>query len=148
MHMSSLNLGSKMTIYPARKAQIASLLTKEVIIPAEYSDFADVFSKKSAKVLPEQTEVNKHAIKLEKGKQPPYRLIYSLGSVELKAFKTYIKTNLANGFIRPCKSPAGALIFFVQKLDGSLRLYVNYQDLNNLMIKNRYLLPLINKSLN
>ena len=61
--------------------------------------------------------------------------------------KTYIKANLASNFIRPSKSPAGTLILFVLKKDDSLRLCVDYRGLNNLIIKNRYLLPLIGKSL-
>ena len=43
VHVSFLSLGSKMTIHPAREAQIASLLAEEVTVPAEYSDFANVF---------------------------------------------------------------------------------------------------------
>ena len=98
VHVSSLSLGSKMMIYPARKAEIALLLAKKVTVPAEYSDFADVFSKELAEVLPERTKINEHAIELEEGKQPPYGPIYSLGPVELKTLKTYIEINLANSF--------------------------------------------------
>ena len=98
-------------------------------------------------VLPERTELNEHAIDLEDGKQPPYGPIYSLGPVELETLKTYIKTHLKTGFIRPSKSPASAPILFDKKPDGSLRLCVNYQGLNNLTIKNRYPLPLIEESL-
>ena len=61
-------LGSRMTMHPARKAQLALLSAKEVTVLAKYSDFADVFSKKSANVLSEQTKVNKHLIELEEGK--------------------------------------------------------------------------------
>ena len=117
-------------------------------MPIKYSDFADVFSEKSANVSPERTGVNEHAIKLEKSKQPPYGPIYSLRPVELETFKTYIETNLANGFIRASKSPAGALILFVRKPDGSICLCNNYEGLNNLTIKNWYPLPLIGKFLN
>ena len=67
--------------------------------------------------------------------------------MELETLKAYIETNLANEFIRPSKSPAGAPILFDQKSDGSLRLYVDYQGLNNLTIKNRYPLPLIGELL-
>ena len=67
--------------------------------------------------------------------------------MELKTLKAYIEINLANGFIRPSKSPAGAPILFDQKSDGSLRLCVDYQGLNNLTIKNRYPLPLIGELL-
>ena len=59
---------SKITIYLARKAQIALLITKKVTVPAKYSDYADVFSKKSAKVLPKQTCINEYTIKLEEDK--------------------------------------------------------------------------------
>ena len=62
--------------------------------------------------------------------------------------KTYIEANLASGFIRPSKSPAAAPILFVRKKDGSLHLCVDYRGLNNLTIKNCYLLPLIGESLN
>ena len=136
-----------MTIYSARKAKLALLLAKEVILLTEYSDFADVFLEKSANVLLEQTRVNEHAIELKEGKQPPYGPIYSLGPVEFEILKSYFETNLANGFIRALKSPVGAPILFVYKPNDSFRLCVNYQGLNNLMIKNRYLLLLIGKFL-
>ena len=80
--MASFNLAPG--IYPNRAVQIAFLLTKEVKIPDEYSDFTDVFSEEKALVLPECTKLNEHAINLEDGKQPPYRSIYSLGPVELE----------------------------------------------------------------
>lgn len=41
------------SIYPNKKAQIAFLLTKKVIIPDKYLDFANIFLKQQALVLPE-----------------------------------------------------------------------------------------------
>ena len=76
--------------------------------------------------LPENTGINKHAIKLEEGKELPFELIYSLGQVKLEMLKTYIETNLANGFIWPSKSSLSAFIRFNQKLDGSFRFCVDY----------------------
>ena len=137
-----------MTIHSARQAYLALLLAKKVSVLAKYVDFADMFSEKLANVLPERTGVNKHVMEFEKGKQPLYGSIYSLGLVELKSLKTYIETNLANGFIRSSKLPAGAPILFIRKTNGSFYLCINYQELNNLIIKNRYPLPLISKSLN
>ena len=64
---------------------------------------------------------------------------------ELKVLKEYIDENLEKGFIRPSKSPAGSLVLFVLKKDGSLQLCVNYHVLNNITIKDRYALPLINE---
>ncbi len=42
--------------------------------------------------------------------------------MELEILKAYIKNNLASGFIKPSKSPAGAPILFDKKPDSSLRL--------------------------
>ena len=116
-------------------------------VPAEYSDYSDVFSAENAAEHPENTRMNEHAIELEEGKQPLFGPIYSLGPVELETLKIYIKTNLANGFMHPSKSPAGAPIFFDRKPDGSLRLCVNYWGFNNITMKIRYPLPLIGESL-
>ena len=99
-------------------------------------------------MLPEYTEINIYAIDLEKGKQPPYRPIYSLAPVELETLKTYIKTHLKTGFIQTSQSPTNATILFDKKPDGSFRLCIDYWGFNYLMIKNRYLVLLIGESLN
>ena len=97
--------------------------------------------------LPENTRINKHAIELEKDKQSLFGPIYSLGPIELETLKTYIKTNLANGFIRPFKSPVEASILFDRKSDKSFRFCVDYWGLNNLIIQNQYPLSLIGELL-
>ena len=79
--------------------------------------------------------------------QPLYGLIYSLGPVKLKTLKAYIENNLVNGFIKPFKSPTRTPILFDKKLDGSLKLCVEYQNFNNLTIKNWYPLSLVGESL-
>ena len=107
-----------MAIYPAKEAQIYLLVVKKVKISTEYSNFSDIFLEEKALILPEATELNQHVIELEKGQQPPYGPIYRLSPVKLETLKTYIKTNLANGFIWPLKSPASAFILFVGNRDG------------------------------
>ena len=84
-----------------------------------------MFLQKLANVLLEQTGVNEYPIKVEEGKQPPYKPIYSLEPLQLEALKTYIKINLVNGFIRALKELLGALILLVRKPNGSFRLCVN-----------------------
>lgn len=90
--------------------------------------------------LPENIDINKYASELEDKKQLSYKLIYALSPVELKTLKTYIEIYLKTVFIQFFKFPTEALIFFKKKFNSSLQLYINYQDLNNLTIKNRYLL--------
>ena len=97
-----------------RKPHISSLITEKASIKVsnEYVDFADVFSPILASNLPEHTKINNHAIKLVNIQQSFYGPIYSLGLVELENLKAYIKTNLANKFIKLFKSTASALILF------------------------------------
>lgn len=111
LHVTYLN--SKTLIYLICEAQIAVLLAIKISILAKYLDFSDFFSKKLACKLLKHSRINKHSINLKPGKQPLYDLIYCLKSVKLEIFKTYIKTNLGNGFIWPSKSSVKILILFL-----------------------------------
>ncbi len=125
-------------MHPSRKAQIAHQKADEAPtkVPSEYANFADIFSPKLVVELLKYTGINDHAIELVDDWQPLYGPIYSLEPVELETLKAYIENNLASDFIRSSKSPTGAPILFDRKPNGSLRLYVDYQGLNNLIIKN------------
>jgi len=52
---------------------------------------------------------------------------------------------MAEGKIADSECPYGAPILFVLKPDGSLRLWVDYSNLNNLTILNKYPLPLMDE---
>lgn len=119
-----------------------------IFVSSKYANFADVFSKNLATKLSEYIEITDYIIDLIESYQSPYGPIYSLGQVELETLITYIKINFAIGFIRPSKSLVGTPIFFVKKLNKSFWLFVDYKDLNDLTIKNEYLLPLIDEFLN
>lgn len=69
-----------MNVYLDCKVQIAALIADKALITisVEYSDFANVFFKKSATILLEYTKMNTHTIDLGKYKQPLYGSIYSL----------------------------------------------------------------------
>ncbi|GJW40446.1 reverse transcriptase domain-containing protein [Tanacetum coccineum] len=47
------------------------------------------------------------------------------------------------GFIRPSHSPWGVPVLFVKKKDRSMRMCIDYRELNKLTVKNRYPLPRI-----
>ena len=150
VHVAVLDIeGINMAVHSFRAAQIRLLKANEAstTVPTKYSNYTDIFWSELAAELLEHTGINNHTIELEDSKQPPYGPIYSLGPVELETLKAYIKTNLANSFIRPFKSPAGAAIFFNHKPDGSLCLCVDYCGLLNLIIWNQYPLPLIGELL-
>ena len=58
--------------------------------------------------------------------------------VELQELKVQIQGLLDKGFIRPSTSPWGAPVLFSKKNDKTLRLCIDYQQLNRVTIKNRY----------
>lgn len=109
---------------------------------------AGIFFFNSVIKLLEHFKINNHFINLKKSKQPVYSPIYSLGPIQLKISKTYIKTNFVNGFIKSLKLLAVIPILFVFKKTNSFWLYVNHWRLHNLIIKIHYLFLLIEKSFN
>jgi hypothetical protein len=50
---------------------------------------------------------------------------------------------LDKGYIRPSVSPWRAPTLFMKKKDGTLRLCIDYRQINNMDIKNKYSLPRI-----
>ena len=74
--------------------------------------------------------------------------MYSLSTLEQEALQKFIQENLNIGFICPSKSGHGAPVLFVHKKDSSLRLGIDFRNLNKITKKDRYPLPLIKDLLN
>ena len=68
-------------------------------------------------------------------------------TAELQAIKQYLINNLNKGFIKPSQAPFNLPILFAKKLNGGLCFCINYRKLNNITRKDRYPLPLLNKTL-
>jgi hypothetical protein len=119
---------------------------KEPKIPQELApilkEYKDVFPEELPEGLPPKRTVD-HKIDLIAGAEPTWRAIYQLAKPEFEALKKELDELLARGAIRPSKSPFGAPILFVKKKDGSYRMCIDYRELNEITIKNRYPLPLI-----
>ena len=69
-----------------------------------------------------------------------FELIYMLLNKKLKVLRKYLKINKKKEFIRKLKSSTEYSIFFSFKKNEKLRLCVDYRKLNEIFIKNRYLL--------
>ena len=67
-----------------------------------------------------------------------------MAASELAELKKQLEELQRIGFIRPSSSPWGALVLFIKKKDGSMRLCVDYRALKKVTIKNKYPLPRIN----
>ncbi len=99
-------------------------------IPSQYQEFKDVFEKKNLNTLFKHQPYD-CTIDFEKEEaQHPFRPIHNFSQDGLVAFCEYIDENLEKGFIRHSKSPTGALILFVKKKEGSLRMCANCCGLN------------------
>ncbi|KAK1432277.1 hypothetical protein QVD17_09172 [Tagetes erecta] len=104
-------------------------------------DYADVFPEE-LHGLPPEREVE-FRIELVPGANPVAKAPYRLAPTEMRELMTQIQELLDKGFIRPSVSPWGAPVLFVKKKDGSMRMCIDYRELNKLTVKNRYPLPRI-----
>ena len=82
-------------------------------------------------------------IELLPGTSPISKAPYRMAPAELRELQTQLQELLDKGFIRPSHSPWGAPVLFVKKKDGTLRMCIDYRELNKVTIKNRYPLPRI-----
>jgi hypothetical protein len=73
--------------------------------------------------------------------------LWALTDTKLEVLKAYIIENLDKGFIEPSYAPFVALILFICKANGQLRLYVDYHKLNIVIVKDRFPLPLIDETI-
>ena len=72
-----------------------------------------------------------------------FKTPYRMAPVEIKELKAQLQQLLDNGFIRPSVSPWGTLVLFVKKKNGSMRLCIDYKELNKVTVRNKNHLPLI-----
>uniref|UniRef100_A0A3P9J222 ribonuclease H n=1 Tax=Oryzias latipes TaxID=8090 RepID=A0A3P9J222_ORYLA len=111
-------------------------------IPACYRDLHEVFSKTKACALPPHRPYDCE-INLQPGSTLPKGRLFNLSRPERLAMESYIQEALSLGHIRPSSSPVGAGFFFVEKKDKTLRPCIDYRELNQITIKDKYALPLI-----
>ncbi|GKD06834.1 putative reverse transcriptase domain-containing protein [Tanacetum coccineum] len=90
--------------------------------------------------LPPMREIE-FRIDLIPGASPVVKSPYRLAPSEMLELSNQLKELQEKGFIRPSHSPWGAPVLFVKKKDGSIRMCIDYMELNKLTIKNRYPLP-------
>ena len=92
--------------------------------------------------LPPHRDVD-FGIELHPGTSPISMTPHRMAPVELQVLKVQLQDLLDKGFIRPSPSPWGAPVLFSKKKDKTLRLCIDYRQLNRVTIKNRYPLPRI-----
>lgn len=97
-------------------------------------EFSNVFPEELLG-LPSEREIN-----FEIDLVPGTRLIsispYKMALAKLKELKEQLQELVDKEFIRPSTSPWGAPVLFIKKKDGSLRLCIDYRQLNKVTMKN------------
>src|SRR5258705_6135961 len=126
----------------AEEAQAQQAHPPGSAVPEHYKDFTDVFSEEAFTHLPPHKAWD-HAIELHPDTKLPRGSTFPLSPAKQKELDEFLQENLANGQIRPSKSPIRAPVSFIKKKEGSLRLVQDYWKLNKIMIKNSYPLPLV-----
>ncbi|GAU35508.1 hypothetical protein TSUD_155390 [Trifolium subterraneum] len=116
----------------------SSLSPSDIPIVREY---LDVFPEE-INSLPPEREIE-FSIDLVPGSQPISVAPYKMSPLELRELKSQLEDLLQKHFIRPSVSPWGAPVLLVKKKDGTMRLCIDYRQLNKVTIKNKYLLPRI-----
>jgi hypothetical protein len=104
-------------------------------------EYRDVFPEE-VPGLPPRRDID-FSIELAPGAVPVSRTPYRMSTPELVELKLQLKEMMDKGYIRPSVSPWGAPVLFVKKKDGTLRLCIDYRQLNKVTIKNKYPLPRI-----
>lgn len=108
-------------------------------------EFADVFPDKLPPGLPPERGVE-HSIELKPGAQPPpVRPLRHQSSKDNAVFEEYTRELLEAGHIRVSNSPYGAMALIVKKKDGTARVVIDYRGLNEVTVKNKYPLPLMDE---
>jgi hypothetical protein len=83
------------------------------------------------------------AIELISGTTPISKRAYRVFGLELVELKKLIDELLEKGYIRPNTSPWATLVLFVEKKGGSKRMCIDYRALNEVTIKNKYPMHII-----
>jgi hypothetical protein len=116
-------------------SQMKVTALEEILMVQEYPD---VFPEELSGMPPNRDI--EFLIDLLPGTPPiskrPYRMLVN----ELVELKKQLAELQAKGFIRPSSSHWGAPVLFVEKKDGTQRMCVDYRSLNEVTIKNKYLL--------
>jgi hypothetical protein len=98
-------------------------------------EFEDIFQEVPR--LPPKRDIN-FSINLMPGAAPVSKDPYRMSTPELKELQLQLEEILKKGYIRPSMSPWGAPVLFVKKKDGTLRLCIDFRQLNKVTVKNKY----------
>ena len=144
------------TVYESRcQGQLAGWLASltledeerpDLDLPRVVCEYVDVFLDELPGLPPQR--VVDFGIELHPVTSPISMTPHRVALVELQELRVHLQELLGKGFIRPSTSPWGAPVLFANKKGKTLRLFIDYRQLNRVMIQNRYPLPRIDDLFN
>jgi hypothetical protein len=107
---------------------------------AVLKEFEDVYQEILRLPLKRDIDFSKN---LMPGATPVSMNPYRMSTPKLKELHMQLEELLKKGYIHPSVSPWGALVLFVKKKDGTLKICIDFRKLNKVTIKTKYPLPRI-----
>lgn len=118
-------------------------------LPTEVQDFADVFSREDADTLPPHRPGIDHEIHIIPGSTLPTTRNYRPHSQpEQEAIAKQVRELNARGYIRPSNSSVCSPLLCVSKPGGGIRVCTDLRAINDITIKSRFPIPLLQDILN
>jgi hypothetical protein len=117
---------------PVRKGEWPPISTwiNDVLI-----EFKDVFQEVPG--LPPKRDID-FSINLMPGVAPISKSPYRMSTPEMKELQLQLEELPKKGYIHPSVSPWGSPVLFMKKKDGTLRLCIDFRQLNKVTVKNKY----------
>jgi hypothetical protein len=125
----------------ANRAKITQLDASQGSEVPVVNEFPNVFHEELLGMPPNRDI--EFVIELKPGTAPIYKMPFRMTTPELAELKEHIRELLEKGFIHPSSFPWGAPVIYVLKKDGTQRLCMDYRALNEVTVRNKYLLPRI-----
>ena len=126
---------------------IKILTDPKTVVPEEYHEYLDVFSKETSDTLSKHLKYDHWIQILEGYKNHGNSLLQAMFEPKLQFVKKFVEEHLKKGFIKVSSAPCLSPIMLAMKLGGGVRFCVDYWRLNELTIKDTYPIPLIEETL-
>ena len=119
----------------------------KTVIPKEYHEFLDVFSKEASDTLSEHSKYDHRIWFLEGYKNHGNSPLRAMFEPKLQFVKKFVEEHLKKGFIEASSALCLSPIMLAVKPGGGVWFCVDFRRLNELTVKDAYLIPLIEETL-
>ena len=109
-------------------------------------EFSDVFPAALPNAAETPNRGVEHRIELKPGSSIPHpRPLRHQSAKDAAAMRDYVQAGVESGQIQVSQSPYGSMAIVVWKKDGTPRVVIDYRGLNDVTVKNKYPLPLMDE---